>query len=295
LTHLPELLSGFTSARLTSAPTYWRCEPGWSWHARPLTDHLLWYVLDGVGELTLHGRRRELTPGTAVVFTPGDEPVAGHDPRRRLLIFGMHFEVDAGAGPAPAGIGPAGAHRGPAEAPPPGGWCQVRDQVLVSALARRCDASYRRGDALGARQSQLCLEQLLMLVLEDSVSPPPGPVDQALEEITLAIRQDPTRRWSVPELAERAALSRAQFTRRFIAQVGTSPARYLIQARIDRAHQLLTETTMSVTQVAATLGYTDIAYFSRQYKRHTGHSPRRARGGGRSQGVNQERSSLGPR
>jgi hypothetical protein len=28
---------------------------------------------------------------------------------------------------------------------------------------------------------------------------------------------------------------------------------------------------------AATLGYTDIAYFSRQYKRHTGHSPRRAR------------------
>jgi transcriptional regulator GlxA family with amidase domain len=40
---------------------------------------------------------------------------------------------------------------------------------------------------------------------------------------------------------------------------------------------LLTETNMSVTQVAATLGYTDIAYFSRQYRRHTGHSPGRGR------------------
>jgi transcriptional regulator GlxA family with amidase domain len=73
----------------------------------------------------------------------------------------------------------------------------------------------------------------------------------------------------------RETLSRAQFTRRFIAHAGMSPARYLIRARIDRARQLLTETNMSVTQVAQTLGYPDIAYFSRQYKRHTGHPPGR--------------------
>jgi len=40
-----------------------------------------------------------------------------------------------------------------------------------------------------------------------------------------------------------------------------------------RAHELLTETRMSVTQVAAALGYADVAYFSRQYKRHTGRPP----------------------
>src|SRR5215207_2908607 len=78
-----------TRLRLNSPPTYWRCEPGWSWHARPLTDHLLWYVVDGVGHLTLDGRRIELGPGRCVVFAPGDAPVAGHDPHRRLLVFGM--------------------------------------------------------------------------------------------------------------------------------------------------------------------------------------------------------------
>jgi AraC family transcriptional regulator of arabinose operon len=244
--------------RITSPPRYWRCEPGWSWHARPLGDHLLWYVLDGVGELTVDGRRCELTAGMCIVFAPGDEPVAWHDPHRRLLIFGMHFQV----GPSQAD-----------EVLPPARWCRLRDQDLAAGLARRSDIGHRRGDPLGLRQSELCLEQFLCLMSEDIRHPAPGPVDAALDEITRAIRRDPARRWSVAELAGRASLSRSQFNRRFIAHTGLPPARYLIQARVDRARHLLAETTMSVTQVAAVLGYTDIAYFSRQYKRYTGHSP----------------------
>lgn len=223
-----------------------------------MADHLLWYVLDGVGTLTLNGRHRELGPGTCAVFLPGDAPVADHDPTRRLLVFGMHFDTDD------------------PDAAPPGRWVQVRDQALVGMLARRSDTGYRRGDPLGRRQSLLCLEQILCVLREDATSPPLGPVDTALEKITAAIREDPSRRWTIAELAARTALSRAQFTRRFVAHTGFSPTRYLINARIDRAHRLLTETSMTVTQVAATLGYTDVAYFSRQYKRHTGRTPSRS-------------------
>lgn len=253
--------------RLVTPPTYWRCEPGWSWHARPLPDYLLCYVLDGIGWLALGDRHFELGSGTCVVFAPGDQPVAGHDSRRRLLVFGMHFEVATVDGDP----------LGPAEVVPPDRCVLVRDQLLVSALASRCDTGYRRGDPLGVRQSQLCLEQILCVLWEDYVHPARGPVYAALDEITQAMRQDPSRRWSVAELAGRTALSLAQFTRRFIAHAGMPPVRYLIKARIDRAQQLLTETDLSVTRVAATLGYTDIAYFSRQYKRHTGRSPGRAR------------------
>lgn len=248
--------------RLASPPTYWRCEPDWSWHSRPLPDHLLWCVLDGVGGLSVLGRQFELGPGACAVFAPGDAPVATHDPRRRLLVFGMHFEVVEGD-----------------EAALPERYCFVRDQALLAALARRSETSYRRGDPLGLRQSLLCLEQILLLLWEEWTHPAPGPVDAALDELTHAIRQDPSRRWSVAELAGRAGLSRAQFTRRFTAHTGLSPARFLIQARVDRAYQLLTETNMSVSQIASALGYTDIAYFSRQFTRQTGHSPRQARTG----------------
>jgi AraC-like DNA-binding protein len=261
LTHIPFAAAGRPLVRLTSPPTFWRCEPTWSWHARPLPDHLLWYVMDGVGTLSLDGRTWPVTPGTGVVFAPGEAPIGEHDPQRRLLVFGMNFTVEGSD--VPSGI--------------PHGHCQVRNQALLAALARRCDSAYRRGDRLGDWHSRICLEQILCVLAEDATDPLPNRIDSALDAIGRAIQQDPSRRWTVAELAQRASLSRAQFTRRFIAYTGLSPARYVVKARIERARRLLIETDSSVTEVASTLGYTDIAHFSRQYKQHTGHSPRENR------------------
>ncbi|TCM41737.1 AraC family transcriptional regulator [Kribbella sp. VKM Ac-2568] len=258
MTHRP-VLADPLDLHLLSPPTFWRCEPSWSWVSRPLPDHLLWCVLDGIGRLELNGNTRELGPGTCAVFAPGDSPTARHDPRRRLLVFGMHFNVT------------------PADVVPEQRWAELADRVLLGALAQRSDTAYRRGDPLGMRQAALCLEQLLCLIWEAAHSSPQSATDTAVLEVAQVIRQDPGRDWSVAEMAARAALSRAQFTRRFVARNGMAPAQYLIQARIDRAHQLLTETGMTVTQVAAALGYTDVPYFSRQYKQRTGRPPSESR------------------
>jgi AraC-like DNA-binding protein len=249
---------------LVSPPTFWRCEASWSWVARPLQYYLLWCVLDGIGRMELNGRTRELGPGTCAVFAPGDAPTANHDPRRRLLVFGMHFDLHRTD------------HASAADVVPEQRWCDLKDRTLLGALARSSDSAYRRGDPLGRRQAALCLEQLLCLIWEGAHTPGKSATDTAVEEVAQVIRQDPGRPWSVKEMAARAALSRAQFTRRFVAELGMSPAQYLIQARIDRAHELLTETGMTVTQTANALGYTDVPYFSRQYKQRTGHPPSEA-------------------
>ncbi|MDX3004354.1 AraC family transcriptional regulator [Kribbella solani] len=239
---------------LRSAPTFWRCEPSWSWTSRPLADHLLWCVLDGRGVLEYAGRRHELHPGVCAVFRPGDTPRASHDPHRRLLVFGMHFTATPTAAPEPR--------------------CgEVMDRELLGVLARTSDAAYQRQDALGTHQAELCLQQLITLVWDAVHNPGRSGSDAAIDEIARLLRQDPGRVWSVAEMARRALLSRAQFTRRFVARLGMSPAQYLIQARIDRAHQLLTESGMTVTETAAALGYTDVPYFSRQYRQRTGRSP----------------------
>lgn len=259
MTHHP-VLANPVDLRLHSPPTFWRCEPSWSWVSPPLQDHLLWCVLDGIGRLELNGNTRELGPGICAVFAPGDAPTASHDPRRRLLVFGMHFAV------SPAGVVPGER------------WAELPDRVLLGALARSSDSAYRRGDPLGLRQAELCLEQLLGLIWDAAHSPQPSATDTAVQGVAQAIRQDPSHDWSVAEMAAQAALSRAQFTRRFVVQHGVPPAQYVIRARVERAHQLLTETGMTVTQVAAALGYTDVAYFSRQYKFRTGTSPSQVRG-----------------
>ncbi|MFF1821732.1 helix-turn-helix domain-containing protein [Kribbella sp. NPDC058245] len=242
-----------------SPPTFWRCEPNWSWVSPELSDHLLWCVLDGRGRLELDGNQQDLSPGVCAVFQPGDAPRATHDPRRRLLVFGMHFETSRyGVVPQPR-------------------WGDVMDRELLNALARTSDSSYRRGDALGRRQAELCLEQLIGLIWDAVQHPTRAATDTVIDEVARQLRQDPGRDWSVAEMAEKAALSRAQFSRRFVKQFGMSPAQYLIQARIDRAHQLLTESGMTVTQTATALGYTDVPYFSRQYKQRTGRNPSQER------------------
>src|SRR3712207_1014065 len=86
------------SGRLNSKPTYWHCEPGWEWKARPLADHLLWYVMDGIGRMRLGGQAWELHAGSCFVFAPGSTPHGTQDPDRRLVVFGMHFDVADASG-----------------------------------------------------------------------------------------------------------------------------------------------------------------------------------------------------
>lgn len=48
----------------------------------------------------------------------------------------------------------------------------------------------------------------------------------------------------------------------------------MILARIQRAKYLLANSSLSVGQIAESLGYADIFPFSRQFKKKTGQSPR---------------------
>lgn len=262
---MPTPYGAHVRVRPLTAPTYWRCEPGWSWHARPLSDYLIWCVLDGAGHLSVAGQEHTLAAGSCVLFAPGDQPAATHDPRRRLLVFGLHLEITT----------PAGTTADPAGVVPPARHHLLHDPALITALARHCDTAHRRGDRFGHWHSRLCLEQLLSLLWDEATRPDPQHRDAILEQIIQEIRQDPSRRRPIAELAAQAALSPAQFTRRFTAHTGIPPNCYIIHARINRARQLLTETHMTANEVATTLGYTDPAYFSRQYKQHTGHPPGR--------------------
>jgi AraC-like DNA-binding protein len=78
---------------------------------------------------------------------------------------------------------------------------------------------------------------------------------------------------SIESLAEHAGYSPAHFSRVFKTVMGVSPQQHLMQARIDRATQLLLETDWSINRIAQVLGYNDVFFFSRQFKRVTGKTP----------------------
>lgn len=68
-----------------------------------------------------------------------------------------------------------------------------------------------------------------------------------------------------------------RFAHAFKESTGSSPKHYMLGIKIDVATQLLSTTTLSVTEVAEAVGIEDVNYFGRLYKKFTGRTPRTGR------------------
>ncbi|WP_182866608.1 helix-turn-helix domain-containing protein [Rhodopirellula sp. JC639] len=82
---------------------------------------------------------------------------------------------------------------------------------------------------------------------------------------------------SLDELVDISGMSRTNYIRMFESAMGASPIRYLIGLRIEEARRLLRSTDRSITDIALDVGFSDSNYFSRQFRKATGHSPREYR------------------
>lgn len=88
-----------------------------------------------------------------------------------------------------------------------------------------------------------------------------------------AVRRDPSGRWTVAALAERAGLSEAQFAREMRRLTGRSPWQEVIRIRMELARDLLLTTDYPLKLIATRVGYADAFVFSTAFKRYAGVSP----------------------
>jgi len=79
---------------------------------------------------------------------------------------------------------------------------------------------------------------------------------------------------TVEGLAAYTSVSHSSLYRRFVKRFQTSPKRFLLEYRIERACALLTETDCSVQEISTSVGFEDPFYFSRAFKDVKGLSPR---------------------
>lgn len=86
-----------------------------------------------------------------------------------------------------------------------------------------------------------------------------------------------SRSLTLKEVASSTGIGPQHLCRLFASSSNSSPLQYFLQRRVGYARTLLTETAMSVKEIAAHLGYEDPLYFSAQFKRVVGVSPRRFR------------------
>lgn len=102
---------------------------------------------------------------------------------------------------------------------------------------------------------------------------PPGPIRQAQELVVEAPGDD----HRVANLAAKVAMSERHFVRRFTAEVGVPPARFVTRVRVDAARQELERTDDTVAAIARRCGFGTAETLRRTLQRHLGVSPDRYR------------------
>jgi AraC family transcriptional regulator of arabinose operon len=243
------------------------CERGWKWNRGdvPFHDYDLWYVWRGEGRLVLNGEEHPLSHNQCYLFRPGDRVDAWHNPDLPLVVTYIHFSAK-------------------------------ESSVLLAALPSRYDiASPYEFEAYLDRFVQVMtlrehrhteeaclLLRLLLIGLErESLSRKESsrsrsPHLEAMTKIAATIRENPAQAGSIAELAKQAYLSPRYFSIKFRETMGQTIESYIIEKRIERAELLLNQHGMMVGEVAEALGYQNIYYFSKQFKKVRGYSPSKA-------------------
>ena len=82
---------------------------------------------------------------------------------------------------------------------------------------------------------------------------------------------------SLEAMAGIAGLSVFHFVRAFRQSFGMPPHSYLLRGRIERAHRLLEQTELSLSEIALSTGFSDQSHFAKYFRRLTGMTPSTAR------------------
>lgn len=124
-----------------------------------------------------------------------------------------------------------------------------------------------------ARELALCsLEEVVLLTAARAESRRSG-VDPRIRRAEDLIAADPGAPHTVRSLAERVRLSPSRFAHLFTEQIGRSPMRALLQARLLHAARLLEVTELPVERVAAASGFGSPFHFSRVFRQRYGVPP----------------------
>lgn len=78
---------------------------------------------------------------------------------------------------------------------------------------------------------------------------------------------------TLSDIAEAASVSRSEAARCFHEYMGCSPVNALIDYRLQMAHKLLHDTSMTVQQISSDCGFRSINYFGRQFQKRYGYTP----------------------
>lgn len=227
----------------------------WKWQV-VVRDLTLQYLVSGHIAYEIDGSIYEAARGTCFLFRPGLRLSGRTLDGKPVTMFAAHF----------VRIPESETTNGQIRTP-------IREISLFEETARYAVKCRQRTDARARKNTETALLQLFHLFEDNLARGPVSAVQLRIEELIETIKREPGRDWRVEVMCDQTQLSRSQLTRWFNRMVGTSPNRFVIEHRIAHAVCLLGMSNSSVAEIADMLGYSDVQFFVRQFKKETGIPP----------------------
>ncbi|WP_259176257.1 AraC family transcriptional regulator [Mycetocola sp. BIGb0189] len=231
----------------------------------PIPQAVVLACVEGAGWCETEAGRFEVERGQVVILPPGLPHSYGSNEENPWTLWWFHV-----AGPQVASflrvadITPATPVRYPRDLYP-----IVSLMAEVLAWMERDSTTTSLLAASGAAWHALTL---LATVRAQS-----GQREDVIEHAVDYLRAHMADRISVPDLAAMASLSASHFSALFRKQMGYPVLQYQTMLRMGRARELLDTTGSTVAAIAAEVGYPDALYFTRQFKKLHGATPREYR------------------
>jgi AraC-like DNA-binding protein len=154
------------------------------------------------------------------------------------------------------------------------------DRGLFRPLMKRIQKEGQLHDASAAHIQEALLVELLWSLVRaiprGAISRPflALSVNHGLRaQLARVFKANETVALSVAEMARLLNMSESSLSHTCKHVLGVSPARAFLRHKMNRAHELLRRSTMTVKEVAASLGFEDPYHFSRVFKSVLGHPP----------------------
>jgi len=117
------------------------------------------------------------------------------------------------------------------------------------------------------------LSRTLKMEWENSIKSKSPKLKELMEIAVNFIHNNFERDISLKDIAGFVFLSPSYFTRAFKEETGLSPINYLLKVRIDRAKELLADTSLKISDIALSVGFSNQQRFNEMFKKHTKMTP----------------------
>ncbi len=244
---------------------------------RSIEHNLFVLLIDGQADFTLQGRVEQMHTGDVLII-PANTSYKAYTPDSCEYFF-LHFDGTITDSTFPAL--PPLPRRFSFDLPDKG-----EERIYFAACTsvgaefRRiynniiaCIEYHARGTYAGRRMLECEFLKILLTLCDIAERAQRSSLPKNLDSILVYIQKNLTRPITIEDICQHSQLSASYVGRLFKNHLGTTVTEYINSEKLYYACELINDTGMNLTEIAAYLGYCDVYYFSKRFKRKFGKSP----------------------